>query len=850
MSAVNEPRRAAFPVSSKRTSVLWRVVIFIVLVLGLAPGRALAQRALGTDVSAYQPSINWTTVKNAGVAFAWAKATEGTGWSSSYFAGQEANAVAVGIYIGAYHFARPSANPNLTGAKSADSEAWQFWRYASNYVKYGGSYCVPMLDWEDTGATIATGFTNATTMSAWVIQWCNTVSNYARAQGVSGLKPVIYTGAWYSKPSGTYCGLTTAVTSYPAWISYYPSGNSTVGYGTPYPLTDPMPTSTRCYPWTACNIWQYGDTNWSGGDADVSNGTLSQFVQMFVIGGTNAPIITTNPTNVTVAQGGSTTFVVRASGQAPLTYSWLFNGAVIPSATSSNYTIASVQSTNAGGYTAVVSNSYAKVPTTTAFLSVLTPSPPTITAQPVDVTAIAGSSVTFRVEASGSLPLGYQWQFNGTNLSAASNANYTCVNAQPGDAGGYGVVVTNSSGSVTSQVATLTVKPVFQTGGWSVLWSLASNARYYLASNSPPDTSGMAVNPTTGRLLLVNHTGPHVKLLDADSNADLGELNTSGVAVGIYMLQLIGVADDGVVYAGNLTYTPKYTAFQVHRWANDDPATVSTLAYSGDPGAGAFDRWGDTLAVRGAGTNTQIIVGPRTNNFVAIFTTTNGTNFASKLITVADAPIGAFAQGLAFGAGDTFWGKATSQALRQVAFDLNAGTGTTLRVHADPAFPNSVGPIGVHPQLNLLAGINVGVTGNNLRLYDLTPTNGTPVLLTSTNFATDNGNTLAGAGTIDFAGDRVYALGGNNGLVVLQLLPAPPAPALPGHFDAITSLANGSVQLSMSGSATTNYLLQCTSDWLTWSNLSTLSGPNGQFWWTDYSPTNTPSRFFRLRLAP
>ena len=89
--------------------------------LGLAVSRnAVAQRQLGTDVSGYQPSINWTTVKNAGVVFAWAKATEGTGYVNPDFTAQESGAKGVGIYIGAYHFARPSSHPNITGSNSAD----------------------------------------------------------------------------------------------------------------------------------------------------------------------------------------------------------------------------------------------------------------------------------------------------------------------------------------------------------------------------------------------------------------------------------------------------------------------------------------------------------------------------------------------------------------------------------------------------------------------------------------------------------------------------------------------------------------------------------------------------------
>ena len=61
---------------------------------------------------------------------------------------------------------------------------------------------------------------------------------------------------------------------------------------------------------------------------------------------------------------------------------------------------------------------------------------------------------------------------------------------------------------------------------------------------------------------------------------------------------------------------------------------------------------------------------------------------------------------------------------------------------------------------------------------------------------------------------------------------------------------DGSVQINMSGSPGTNYLLQWTTDWLKWSNLCTLSGANGLFWTVDPCATNTAHRFYRLRLAP
>jgi hypothetical protein len=52
---------------------------------------------------------------------------------------------------------------------------------------------------------------------------------------------------------------------------------------------------------------------------------------------------------------------------------------------------------------------------------------------------------------------GYQWQRYGTNLAGATAARLTLTNVQLDQAGDYRVIVTNSGGAVTSQVATLTV---------------------------------------------------------------------------------------------------------------------------------------------------------------------------------------------------------------------------------------------------------------------------------------------------------------------------------------------------------------------------------------------------------
>ena len=82
--------------------------------------------------------------------------------------------------------------------------------------------------------------------------------------------------------------------------------------------------------------------------------------------------------------------------------------------------------------------------------------PPSITMQPQNRIVLWGQNAAFYVTASGTAPLTYQWQFNGTNLSGATATNYTRSNIQPPDLGSYDVVISNSLGSITSSLATLT----------------------------------------------------------------------------------------------------------------------------------------------------------------------------------------------------------------------------------------------------------------------------------------------------------------------------------------------------------------------------------------------------------
>ena len=91
---------------------------------------------------------------------------------------------------------------------------------------------------------------------------------------------------------------------------------------------------------------------------------------------------------------------------------------------------------------------------------VVVQTPPTIISQPQSQAVTMGGSATFSVVATGSTPLTYQWQFNGANLNGATSSSLTLNSVQTANAGSYSVVVANGAGSATSASAVLTVNPV------------------------------------------------------------------------------------------------------------------------------------------------------------------------------------------------------------------------------------------------------------------------------------------------------------------------------------------------------------------------------------------------------
>ncbi len=168
------------------------------------------------------------------------------------------------------------------------------------------------------------------------------------------------------------------------------------------------------------------------------------------------PVIDVDPSDMTVCEGDAATFSITASGSGPLSYQWSKDGTAIPGATSSSLTVMSSSPSDAGVYSATVTNDCGSATSAGALLTVRTAAE--ITANPAGGTVCAGDSVTFSVTASGSDPISYQWSKDGSTIPGATMNSFTIASAATGDAGSYSVTATNDCGSATSTAAVLVVE--------------------------------------------------------------------------------------------------------------------------------------------------------------------------------------------------------------------------------------------------------------------------------------------------------------------------------------------------------------------------------------------------------
>lgn len=182
----------------------------------------------GVDVSHWQGAINWTSVRSAGIQFAWMKATEGTSYKDPQFNTNYPAAHGAGVIRGAYHFARPDVSSGSSQATffASNGGAWS----RDNLTLPG------VLDIEHNPYGAMCYGLSTTQMRNWINDFYTTYKSRTTRD------VVIYTTAsWWNTCTGNWTGMSSKS---PLWVAHWTSAaNPTIPAGFPV--------------WT---VWQYTST--------------------------------------------------------------------------------------------------------------------------------------------------------------------------------------------------------------------------------------------------------------------------------------------------------------------------------------------------------------------------------------------------------------------------------------------------------------------------------------------------------------------------------------------------------------------------------------------------------------
>ncbi len=174
------------------------------------------------------------------------------------------------------------------------------------------------------------------------------------------------------------------------------------------------------------------------------------------------PSITTQPIGTTVCEGTAVGFTVTTNGTG-ITYQWKKNGITLSGEVSSNYSIPSPNTANAGTYTVVVSGACGAPVTSSGAILNINKAPEITVDLASNETKCQAENITFIVNAGATTSPVYQWRKDGNNISGETSAGYTISNIAAAHAGNYDVVI--SSGVAcglpkTSIVSALSVSPL------------------------------------------------------------------------------------------------------------------------------------------------------------------------------------------------------------------------------------------------------------------------------------------------------------------------------------------------------------------------------------------------------
>jgi hypothetical protein len=463
----------------------------------------------------------------------------------------------------------------------------------------------------------------------------------------------------------------------------------------------------------------------------------------------------------------------------------------VPGATSATWVLSTVQPSQAGPYSVLVSNNFGVAVSAEAYLVMAVP---VITTQPLSQTNYAGTPVSLTCAAAGDPPLNYQWRKNGSNLAGATSPTLTLANVQPGDAGPYSAIAYNLAGSATSAVAQLVVIVPVQ-----ILQQPQSQ-------RGPPGTNATFTVLATGTGTLRYQwwfNGAH-RLADATHDS-LTVTNAQLTNNGDYAVQ---VSDDvSSVMSSNATLT-----ILVRPAITVQP--TNTLILRGGDATFFIEASGTTPVSfrwrRGGVTFTGgLIVNTPTNSSLTVTNvpqTWDGTNFNVVLTNLAGQVTSSNAILM------VFWPPTIS--VQPTNQTVNPGTNVTFAVAASGSAP-------LRFQWRLAETPLAGRTNATLGLTNVQPG--------------DEGFYSAVVTNRDGSTTSQAAL-----LTVLR----PPRLVDP------EMLAGGGFQTLLQGNLNRSYAIEASANLTNWMLLGTVLCTNGGTPFVDPAATHSGQRFYRARLVP
>lgn len=193
----------------------------------------------------------------------------------------------------------------------------------------------------------------------------------------------------------------------------------------------------------------------------------------------DSPSIAFNNTNIIVSASDVVTLSPTVFATEPFHCQWYFKGEAISKATSASLTITNIQAINAGLYSIDVTNNYGYQ---MKEISVqVAPTAPILTKNPISQSAHENTTLVLESAFKGTEPIQYQWFLNGVSLDAMTNAACIINGIQPHNYGNYWVIASNSKGTGTSALASVSWTPL-------VIWGQTNTTRdlsYYYSTTAP-----------------------------------------------------------------------------------------------------------------------------------------------------------------------------------------------------------------------------------------------------------------------------------------------------------------------------------------------------------------------------